>query len=349
MIRFLLLVCLLGSTLLFGTDILLQLDDPLGDDYGAGSVVYPEHPQFTPGLFDIDQFRIEDGGDAYLFTIRVKGTIKPVDFDEFDYRYDIPDDFVFPLIQIYIDTDHCMDSGIRETLAGVNVTIAAESAWERAVVFTALPHRFKIQTEHFHSPWVPRIYFSPKLHRSRDAHELQMKVPKEFLGELHPDWGYTVLMLGHEPGMTVKKSIYVMEVQSTASLLGFGGGDAALVKRYNPNVIDMIAPLNHAQEAVLKSYDAESKTLAEVYAVYPQPSAIKGRVSSGVIKQISGNKLVINLGSDHGLQKGDLLLVNDTWVVVVDDVFPQLCMAHSRSSEDASNLKQEMKVTLWHE
>lgn len=161
-----------------GADILVQLDDATGDDYGAGKVVYPEHPMFTPGLFDIDQFRIEDAGDNYLFVVRVKGKVQPVDFSEFEYRYNIPDDFIFPLVQIYIDTDHTMDAGITQTLAGVNAVIAPESAWERAVVFTSLPQRFKIQTEHFHSPYVSRIYFSPKIHISRDGHEMKVSVPK---------------------------------------------------------------------------------------------------------------------------------------------------------------------------
>ncbi|MCD6181115.1 MAG: hypothetical protein J7K89_01900 [Candidatus Cloacimonetes bacterium] len=336
-------------TCLWGADILVQLDDATGDDYGAGKVVYPEHPMFTPGLFDIDQFRIEDAGDNYLFVVRVKGKVQPVDFSEFEYRYNIPDDFIFPLVQIYIDTDHTMDAGITQTLAGVNAVIAPESAWERAVVFTSLPQRFKIQTEHFHSPYVSRIFFSPKIHISRDGHEMKVSVPKKFLGTLHPDWGYTVLMLGHEPGMTVKKSIYVMEVKSTASLLGFGGGDAGLVSRYNTNIIDMIAPLNFSQESTLRNYSAENKTLAVIHGVYPHPSALKGRSVAGVVKQIADEKVVINLGSEQGLQVGDLLLVDNAVVVVVDQLFPQLCMAHCRTAADASKLTQGLKVVPWHE
>lgn len=156
-------------------------------------------------------------------------------------------------------------------------------------------------------------------------------------------------MLGHEPGMTVKKSIYVMEVKSTASLLGFGGGDAGLVSRYNTNIIDMIAPLNFSQESTLRNYSAENKTLAVIHGVYPHPSALKGRSVAGVVKQIADEKVVINLGSEQGLQVGDLLLVDNAVVVVVDQLFPQLCMAHCRTAADASKLTQGLKVVPWHE
>lgn len=330
-------------------DIILKLDDDKKDDFGDGNVTYPEHPMFTPGIFDITQFRIEDMGDYYNFIVRVRGKIDYVKFDEYEYRYDMPAEFIFPLVQIYIDTDHVQGSGIMETIMGVNATINEESAWEKAVVFTSMPKRFQLRMEQFQAPLLNRVDFPPKIYLSKNKKEISVRVSKEFLGEIQPDWGYTILMLGHDVASSVKKNVFTMEVKSTSSLFTFGGGHGALVNRYNSNIIDMIIPQFKSQKRILKNYSVEEKKLAEIGAVYPTNTKMKSTLVKGEVKQISSDKVVINLGAKQGVESGTKLIIDSKYIVEVDDVFPELCMAHFTNSDDADVIEQGMKVTIWKE
>ncbi len=335
------------TSFLWSQSAIIQLDDEINDDHGDGNVSYPEHPMFTPGIFDITGFRIEDKGDNYSFVIGVRGKIEYVNYEEFHYRYDIPDDFILPLIQVYIDTDRRQNSGITETIAGANLTIQQDSGWERAVVFTSLPRRFKLQTEHYQPHLVSRIHFSERIHRSANRQELRVDVPKAFLGKIQPHWGYLVLMLGHDFASNLKKNVYTIEVQSTASQFNFGGGHGGLISRYNSNVIDMIVPPFQAQKKILKNYDQKEKTYAVAEAVYPLKKEVFTEIVSGTVKQVSADKVVINLGARQGVGKGTKLIIASRYVVEVDDVFPELSIAHFTIKADADEIEPGMEAKIW--
>ncbi|MBN1327484.1 MAG: hypothetical protein JW996_06005, partial [Candidatus Cloacimonetes bacterium] len=51
-ILFLLIFCWISVQ----ADILVELTDPAGDDYGTGSIRYPENPMFVEGIFDLLKF-----------------------------------------------------------------------------------------------------------------------------------------------------------------------------------------------------------------------------------------------------------------------------------------------------
>jgi hypothetical protein len=330
-------------------DVILKLEDPLFDDYGDGNVSYPEHPMFTNGIFDLTEFRIEDNGDNYDFVIGVRGKIEFVKYEEYNYRYNIPDDFILPLIQIYIDMDAHQNSGITETIAGANLSIKENSGWERAIVFTSMPRRFKLQTEHYQPHLVSRIFFSDRIHRSANRKELRVNVPKSFLGEIQPDWGYLVLMLGHDFSSNMKQNVFTIEVQSTASQFNFGGGHGSIYSRYNSNVIDMIVPPFQSQKKILQNYNIKDKTYAEAEAVYLHKIEKTAEFASGEVKQVSAEKVVINLGAKHGVKEGTKLIIASRFVVEVDDVFPELSIAHFLDETDADKIEPDMETKIWQE
>ena len=340
-------ILLLLTSFLWSQLTVIQLDDDINDDYGDGNVSYPEHPMFTPGIFDITGFRIEDKDEHYSFVIGIRGKIEYVSYEEFRYRYDIPDSFILPLIQVYIDTDKRRNSGITETIAGANLTVQQDSGWERAVVFTSMPRRFKLQTEHYQPHLVSRIFFSERIHRSADRKELRVDVPKTFLGEIQPHWGYLVLMLAHDFASNLKKNIYTIEVQSTASQFNFGGGHAGLFGRYNSNVIDLIVPPFTSQKKILKNYDIKAKTYAVAEAVYPHKTELATETVSGLVKQVSADKVVVNLGARQGVDKGTKLIIASRYVVEVDDVFPELSIAHFTNEADAEEIEPGMEAKIW--
>jgi carbohydrate-binding DOMON domain-containing protein len=341
-----LIICF--SLSLFGK-VILQLQDEVGDDYGDGNVIYPEHPMFTPGLFDIESFRIEENGDFYSFIIRIRGKVDYVDYAEFQYKYGIPEDFIFPLVQIYVDTDHVRDSGNLETLYGTNVTLSRESGWEKAVVISAMPGKFQKKIEHYHPVWSNRIFVPEKIHLSSDRKEIGVRISKSDFGEIKPSWGFAVLMFCHDVTSTTRKNIFVMEVKSSSSLFTFGGGHGALYNRYNPNVIDMIVPPFQVQKKILHNYDVENKTLAVIEAVYPFGSHVASNEITGEVRQISDQKVVINLGSEQGVQKGTKLIIDSRFLVQVEDVFPKLSIAKFTDEQAIYQVREGMQVRIWEE
>lgn len=330
-------------------EVVVELQDDIGDDYGDGNVTYPEHAMFTDGLFDIENFRIEDAGNYYRFIIRIRGKVDFVEYDEFKYKYGIPDDFIFPLVQIYIDTDHQMNSGLTETIFGTNVTISPASAWERAVIFSAMPENFKASIKRNQEVLLPRITVPDKMKISSDKRELSVRVSKNYLGQIQPEWGFAVMMFCHDVTTTVKKNNYTMEIKSSASLFNFGGGHGTLYFRYNPNVIDLITPSFRSQKKILHDYDVENKTYAIIDAVYPFDSKLRSAETVGVVKQVSEEKVVVNLGTDQGVVKGTKLIIENKYIVEVQDVFPELCIANFTGEDDIYDIKEGMQVRIWQE
>lgn len=337
------------QTFFLAAEVLIELQDDIGDDYGDGKVTYPEHTMFTEGLFDMESFRIEEVGNYYKFVVRIRGKVDYVEYDEFGYKYGIPDDFIFPLVQIYIDTDHKMNSGLTETINGTNVTIAPESAWERAVVFSSLPQKFRASIQRNQEVFLPRIAVPDKIKISSDKQEISVKISKNFLGKIQEDWGFAVMMFCHDVTTTVKKNNYTMEIKASSSLFNFGGGHGTLYFRYNPNVIDMITPPFQSQKKILHDYDVENKTYVVVEAVYPFGSKLRSNETIGEVKQVSEDKVVVDLGTDQGVEAGTKLIIENQYIVEVQDVFPGLSIASFTSEDDIYEIKAGMKVRIWQE
>jgi carbohydrate-binding DOMON domain-containing protein len=327
-------------------EVLFRIDDPAGDDYGNGKILYPENPMYAERVFDIQSFEFVLESENYIIKIRTSGKIEPVDHDEFKFNYNLTDNFILPLIHIYIDNDHVMDSGFTETIHGVNATIAAESAWEKVIVIASLPQRYKGELNRYQPEVSYNAVVPEKITISRDRRELSVKVPKSFLGEINQDWGFTVLMLCQDYSQTVQKSIYVKDIKSTASQHNFGGGEGNLLQNYDSNIIDILVPPGSDQKRILNSYDQENKKLAELKAVYPYASKLITNKAVGEVKQVSSDKVVINLGSENGVEVGSQLIINHKIVVIAEDVFAQLTIASLRAGSSHLEITEGMKVTL---
>jgi len=348
MLKKIVILLILGiSYILFANDTIIYLADPIGDDYGAGNIKYPDNKMFIDGIFDILSFEVEEDPDNYIFKLTVAGKIAPVDHAEFQYSYDRPDDFILPLVHIYIDKDHIKNSGFTETIFGTNVLIDPENAWETVIIFASMPKRYqgeltRIQPEFARSSIIPHRIFL-----SRDKHDINAKISKVELGEITEDWGFTVLMMSQDFSRTIRKNIYIREVNTAASQFDFGGGDSGLLKDYDPNVIDLIAPLGKEQKIELNSYNKnEGEDLAVLHAVYPYASVMKGTARTGEVKQVSDEKVVIDLGSEHGIVSGTELLIDNKIVVTAMDVFPQLTIASFSDEYVWENISEGMKVTV---
>jgi carbohydrate-binding DOMON domain-containing protein len=341
-----LIIVLVLITVSLFAESLLKLEDPVGDDHGNGKVLYPDNPMFDERIFDLLSMEISSEGDDYLISLEVAGKIMPVEHAEFQYSYDLPDDFILPLIHIYIDKDHINNSGFTETIFGTNVLLDTESAWEKVVVIASMPDRYYGEMERLQPEIARSTVIAEKISLSRDKKTIIVKIPRLLLGDITEDWGFAILMMSQEFSQNIRKNIYIREVNATASQYNFGGGESNITKDYDPNIIDLIVPLGKEQKFLLNSYNKEAKEYAVIPAVYPNRSGVKGEALAGEVKQVTDKKVVINLGSENGIEPGTELIIDNTVVVIAEDVFPQLTIAVYGNDKDWENVELGMNVTI---
>ncbi len=174
----LLLIVITINLSLYSDELILHLTDPDNDDHGAGYIKYPDNRMFTDGIFDITDFRITLIDEVYEFQLTFAGKILPVQHSEFEYKYDLGNEFILPLVHVYIDTDHRVDSGFSETIAGTNVQLNSESAWEKCVVIGALPARYKGYLTVKQPELARRTYFPDKIFQTSEKTKLYARISK---------------------------------------------------------------------------------------------------------------------------------------------------------------------------
>jgi len=103
--------------------VLLEIDDPRGDDHGPGSYTYPTNPVFEPGVYDITKALVMEDRDGWMiFRVDFAGPIS----NPWGGR----DGFSVQGIDIYLDTDGRLGSGSRDLFENRNARTTPENAWE---------------------------------------------------------------------------------------------------------------------------------------------------------------------------------------------------------------------------
>lgn len=126
----------------------IVIKDTLNDDTGNGTLIYPTRHDFQSGDLDLTALSIYPDTDGYWFKAEFKNPIRspakvttdsgPEPLSEFARK-----GFYNFNIDIYIDEDNIIASGNTFTLPGRHATLAAEHAWERAIILTPRPETMR--------------------------------------------------------------------------------------------------------------------------------------------------------------------------------------------------------------
>ncbi|MEW5867114.1 MAG: glucodextranase DOMON-like domain-containing protein [Bacillota bacterium] len=228
---------------------LFKWDDPRGDDHGPGSYTYPTNPVFKPGVFDLLSFQVLEVKDDIVFQVALAGDITN--------PWNSPIGVSLQTIDIYIDTDRRPGSGNTEALGGRHVIFAPESAWEYAIWVEGWNQRiFRADGK--------EVEAAIRVGQDPVNKTIFIRIPRSALGDPQPGWGYQAFVLSQE-GYPSPGNLRVREVLSVAQEWRLGGGHDSEV---DPNVIDMLAPEETTQEAILGSFNVNTGKLAEVPMVY---------------------------------------------------------------------------------
>ena len=311
--------------------LLFKLTDPVGDDYGPGSYVYPKNTVFKPGSFDLTSFEVYESDSDIIFKVYFKNWFTAPPDLQISNDKNLKDLFKTNLylqnIDIYIDKDHKLSSGITNAIPGRNVKIAPESAWEQAVFISPQPFLARVETKRLAKKIVDKIIIPANYEVSKNF--VQFKMPKKILGQPDERWGYLVLVTGAEwetsmfslsnwmnYGSSYEEPLLNRIVDKSASEWEFGGGDTSGAA---PNVIDMLVASGESQEKILGAYDPKTKKRAVLYAVYPFPGTlevekvgpVEGWAGEAAVIDVVRNVVTIDAGRAAGLYPGKLGQVYD--------------------------------------
>ncbi|MCK6547102.1 hypothetical protein L6R52_14730, partial [Myxococcota bacterium] len=174
----------------------IVLDDPRGDDVGAGQLQYPTSQDYRPG--DLDLRRVEltvDGADVVVsvtFGARIQ---KPqVARRSMASEVELTNGVYVQNVDVYID--HTPGVGFTDALPGRNVTIDPDGAWDAAVVLTPQPFPTRAIVEAaLPKAAADHVWIASDV-RSFGATAVA-RVPIAALGgPPKPSWGIVVLLTG---------------------------------------------------------------------------------------------------------------------------------------------------------
>jgi hypothetical protein len=286
---------------------IFRVDDPRGDDFGAGDLVYPNRDDFEPRSLDLEFLSARATRDGTWFKARMgrpivspAGRLTSIGSEPLEAI--ARNGFYTFNIDVYIDTDRVAGSGRTDTLPGRLVNVHRESAWEKAVILTPRPqvarawfaiHLSEVQQNELRAEkgrvdrddvadietrveeQIAAQFHFPDRVRVR-GREIEFFVPADFLGgTASPEWAYTVLVTGAD----VEQATKVLSISPGAfSLMAMQVGRGRATDRFGiiqqgdinqPPVIDILAPSVEAQQRALSDYDVVAPRLAAIPGVSP--------------------------------------------------------------------------------
>ena len=224
-----------------GSEVFFQQKDPLGDDNGPGTYLYPRNVAFEPyeGLFDLIGFSVwREKEEEILFDLQMAKITNP---------WAAPEGFIHPVIHIYIDSGP--GGQILPASSGPDVLFRPEYAWDYCLIAAGWGNSRFLAADEGNG----RILQPISAEVLGDRRTIRLRVPVTLLGVPSRRWRYYVLVGSYDgfgPGL-------FRDIRATESEWFFGGGHD---KPGEPRVLDLLAPATgkYTQQQQLR-YDPTGK------------------------------------------------------------------------------------------
>lgn len=230
---------------------ILDVTDPVGDDTGPGTYLYPTHKQFEPyqGLFDIERFQVEAGNGLLRFLVT---------FGQITNPWKGPHGFSHPLIEVYID--HRPGGERRPYYPGANIVFSPKAPWDTLIKVTGWGlYLFHAEEERVPQP---KPFSDGTVRVLADQKTVEITVPMgEWVDQEPIQDAAFYLLVGGQDGFGPDQ---FRIVKKELSEWYFGGGDGS---GYEPQIIDLVTPPGRSQQKILGSYDPEMRVLAVIEPV----------------------------------------------------------------------------------
>lgn len=238
-----------------GFDVVLDVEDPGGDDHGPGTFTSPTDPVFLDGSFDLTRFQLGTSGDDLVLVFEVAAPI--------NNPWNSPVGLSVQTFDVYLDTRSVAGAapGERLLVAGRNAALEEGSGWDAAVVIEGWASKVvRILADGTRTEDRPPMSVTVL----RDQGRVIVRLPRAALGaETDPaTWRVAVAVLGQEgyPSSGVDR---VRDVQPVAEQWRFGGGTGEATET---RIIDLLHPDAGVQEQVLGTRPDSDATQATLTA-----------------------------------------------------------------------------------
>jgi carbohydrate-binding DOMON domain-containing protein len=264
------------KAILFGTLMLISnvafsktivFKDPVGEDNGPGTYVYPTDAVYKRGSFDLVKFEVRSKGSEVEFRATMRARIE----DPWDSRSWGGNGFSLQMLQVYIDKDRKEGSGHRAALPGINVDFAKASYWEKVVVMSPQGRERLASEVELKANDVRRDVVIPRRTYSSGRTIVAVVSKKDLGGELRDEWGFQVIVQSNE-GFPDKGDLLSRKINEVEGPHRFGGGDDG---DCDPHVLDLLAGNAdgdrsevEAQKKDLGSFSCKAGRRAEIGMVY---------------------------------------------------------------------------------
>ena len=248
------------------SEVVLNVNDPVADDYGPGSYTYPTDVVFTEGSFDITNFQVADSERNLIFRFQVDS--------EIGNPWGSGIGLSVQTFDVYIDVDPGAGTGARMLLEGRNAALQEGSGWDAAIWVEGWNQKILTPDEDGRPVEQPG---SPiRVIVEGGSGLVTLLVPKEALAQALPEamaqggaaadpaeWGYAAAVLSQEgfPAPGVRR---VRDIQDQATQWRFGGATAGA---NGTRIIDLVWPgdADRSQREILSVFDpAETENVDEL-------------------------------------------------------------------------------------
>ena len=226
------------------SEIVFEIQDPEGDDYGPGTYQYPTDAVFSPQNFDIDKFSVATDEKNVIFTFKFFGAVPN--------PWGSGINLSLQTLDVYIDKDPGKATGNRLLLPGRNASLVAGDGWDIAV--WAEGWNYGIYAPDAATGDPKQLNLSYKIIVDPALQTVTLRVPKEALGEGDPaNWGYAAVVLSQD-GFPSTGVWRVRDVQETAAQWKIGG---ATKGNNQTRILDIAWPAdgNGTQEDILGTFN----------------------------------------------------------------------------------------------
>ncbi|WP_164730848.1 glucodextranase DOMON-like domain-containing protein [Anoxybacter fermentans] len=223
-------------------NIIFQIDDPVGDDWGPGSYTYPRYKHFEPfkGLFDLTRFSIIDADPDYILEFA---------FTEIRDPWRSKYGFSHPLIQIYFDNQ---PGGSTELFRpGARVKLDSNAPWDVMLNITGWWVRLFRPTDRervksMKIPWndTKNPFELSEAVVTLEENVIKVQLPKTIIGDLSKAKFFLLIGAFFPFGED-----HYREVKKVSDDWAFGGSTNP---ELSPRVLDILVPDGMVQEEVLK-------------------------------------------------------------------------------------------------
>lgn len=214
---------------------LVRFQDPVGDDNGPGTYVYPRSEVYTPGSFDLTGVEISIRGRH----LHVEACVN----SELEDPWGTGAGYAVQMILVFIDTDRTSTAGYTEGLPGTNIRFSPQDSWERVVILSP-QHQSLVMAEAKRKAadlLADGALLVPK-RTSGKGKCVSGSVPadsvdSEGVYDLRA-WRYQVVMQSNE-GFPDRGDLLTRKVNESPGKHRFGGGHDM---DCDPHVMDVLAP-----------------------------------------------------------------------------------------------------------